>query len=103
MMPYIEYIIDEHQWQAGSHLQEPRSPDGGRHRIVRPLRTGTVNLDSAASVYVNVRGRTAAATDPTRAGGACMTDAAEPDGESPGQDRDPLESDLELARATHGR
>jgi hypothetical protein len=32
-----------------------------------------------------------------------MTDAAEPDGESPGQDRDPVESDLELARATHGR
>lgn len=32
-----------------------------------------------------------------------MTDAAEPDGESPGQDRDPLDSDLELARATHGR
>jgi hypothetical protein len=32
-----------------------------------------------------------------------MTDAAEPDGESPGQDRDPLDSDLELVRATHGR
>lgn len=47
-------------------------------------------------------GRTVAAMDPT-VQGARMTDAPEPGDESPGHDRDLLESDPDQAGATHGR